>query len=98
MRTGLPSPPALADLAVLMAACEAEPPRRGPAALPDVYLEKLQEAKAASYSMEPQTLERQRLERLNGSDQAGSAVRRRSSATAIISNASTTTATLPSHA
>ena len=75
MRTGLPSPPALADLAVLLAACEAEPPRRGPAALPDVYLERLQEAEAARYGLEKHTLERQRLDRLLGTDQAGPAAR-----------------------
>ena len=75
MHAGLPSPPALAALTVLMAACEAEPPRLGPAALPDVHLEKLQEVELARYGLEQNTLERQRLDRLLGGDQAGPALR-----------------------
>ena len=37
----------LAALALMLVACEAQPPQGGPAALPDVYLERLQEAEAA---------------------------------------------------
>ncbi len=75
MHPGLPSLPLLAGLGLLIAACEGEPPQNRSAEVPDVYLERLQEAEAVRYSIEQHELEQRRLEQLLGKDQAAPVTR-----------------------
>ena len=62
--------PSLLLPALLLTACDAEPPpKRTAEPVPNVYLEALQEAEAAKHSLEERNLEEQRIDELLGRGQ-----------------------------
>ena len=75
MHPGLPSLSVSTGLILLVTACEAEAPRAPDNAIPDVYLERLQQAEAVRYGIEQHDLERRRVEEILGGDQVRPATR-----------------------
>ena len=75
MHPGLPSLSVSTGLVLLVTACDAEAPRTPDSAIPDAYLERLQQAEAIRYDIEQHDLEQRRVDEVLGGDQARPATR-----------------------